>query len=354
MRRRGAPRASGRAGRADSTRSGGEDGPCRSPPLFGASDPDRRERRRLLELDLAAAAQLEQREERDRLLDPRQPGHLGVEVEAAASAQNGTKTREELHHGWKPKLHVRERNRRRLGREPAQRIRERGRILGREPALDLWSEGRRPQPEEPVGLRLEQLGEELCAALRPPVGREPPRQLARRLLWLELGELGVLVRKERTRLQLEQRRHQDEELAARFEVARVEPLAERQDDLGHVHVDELELLLQDERQEQVERAGEGVQVQLELAHDHATTLLPVADGDHHRARPRGIAIFGPAGKVRVARFGSSPPRWKNCHHTKNAVEQQKTTIETQAFSRSPAKWWAGSTRSSSSKNRPKV
>ena len=39
---------------------------------------------------------------------------------------------------------------------------------------------------------------------------------------------------------------------------------------------------------------------------------------------------------------------------KNAVESTKTTIETQAFRRSPAKWCAGSIRSSSSKKRPAV
>ena len=69
-------------------------------------------------------------------------------------------------------------------------------------------------------------------------------------LGLELGELGLLVGEERARLQLEQRGNQDEELAARLEIqfaALGQPLAERDDDDGHVHLGEVELLLQDQR-----------------------------------------------------------------------------------------------------------
>src|SRR5205823_12902258 len=64
---------------------------------------------------------------------------------------------------------------------------------------------------------------------------------------------------------------EDEELSARIEVERLplrEPLDEADDDPGNVDVGQVHLLLQDERQEQVERAFEGVEVQLELAHDH--------------------------------------------------------------------------------------
>ncbi len=51
-------------------------------------------------------------------------------------------------------------------------------------------------------------------------------------------------------------------------VALGQPLDERDDDRGDVDLGEVELLAQDERQEQVERPLEGVQIQLELAHDH--------------------------------------------------------------------------------------
>ena len=68
------------------------------------------------------------------------------------------------------------------------------------------------------------------------------------------------------------------------------PLEEGEDDLGDLHVDELELLLQDERQEQVERPGERVQVEVEIADGdarHAATLASRPDaalGHGHLAR----------------------------------------------------------------------
>ena len=73
--------------------------------------------------------------------------------------------------------------------------------------------------------------------LHPAVLGEPARELFGGLLRLELGELGLLVREERARLQLEQRRDQDEELAAGLEIELValrKPLDESDHDRGHV------------------------------------------------------------------------------------------------------------------------
>ena len=137
---------------------------------------------------------------------------------------------------------------------------------------DARRERRGPEPEEAVALGLQPLGQPGRGLLRAPVLGEPARQLLGRLLGLELRQLGLLVREEPARLQLQQRRDEHEELAARLEVELVplgEPLDEREHDPGHVDLGEVELLLQHERQEQVERALEGVEVQLELAHDHA-------------------------------------------------------------------------------------
>src|SRR5229473_8666041 len=58
-----------------------------------ASSPDprnanRRERGGLVDHDLAGAAELQEGEERDRLLDARELGHLPVEVEARAASQH--------------------------------------------------------------------------------------------------------------------------------------------------------------------------------------------------------------------------------------------------------------------------
>ena len=78
--------------------------------------------------------------------------------------------------------------------------------------------------------------------------------------------------KSTARLQLEQRGDEHEELAARLEVELLplgEPLEEGEHDPGHVDLAQLELVLQDERQQQVERALEGVEVELELPDDHA-------------------------------------------------------------------------------------
>ena len=108
--------------------------------------------------------------------------------------------------------------------------------------------------------------------LHAPVLGEPARELLRGRLGLELGELGRLLREEAARLQLEQRRDEDEELAARLEVellALGEALEEGEHDPGHVELPQVELVLEDERQQQVERAFERVEVELELPDDHA-------------------------------------------------------------------------------------
>ena len=117
---------------------------------------------------------------------------------------------------------------------------------------------------------------QLRRLLRAPVLGEPPRELLGGLLGLELGELGVLLREHRARLQLEQRGDQDEELAAGVEVelaALGEMLDERDHDLGEVDLAQRQLVAQDEREQQVERPLERVEVQLELA-----------DGDGHPRR----------------------------------------------------------------------
>ena len=58
--------------------------------------------------DLAVLAQLEQREECDRLLDARETLHLCVEVEPAAAQQDGTEALHELGHRRKAQRQVRE------------------------------------------------------------------------------------------------------------------------------------------------------------------------------------------------------------------------------------------------------
>ena len=92
----------------------------------------------------------------------------------------------------------------------------------------------------------------------------------RRLVGVEVQRVLALAEPEqRPHLQLEQPGHEHEELAAGLEVELpllVQALDERQDDLRHVHVRQLELLPEDERQQQVERPLEGVQVEGKLTH----------------------------------------------------------------------------------------
>ena len=248
----------------------------------GSGNPYRGERGGLAEADLARLAQLEQREERDRLLDPRQAGDLGVEVEAAAPGEQRAEALEELGDGREAERHVPERDVRRRRGERAERRRERRRPAARAAAPRVARAA--PARGGTSGrARLRAARRARRRLLHAPVLGEPPRELLRGLLGLEVGELGRLVREERARLQLEQGGDEHEELAAGLEVELValgEELDEGQDDRGDVHLARLELLLEQERQQEVERALEGVEVELELAHrshGHARRLAARPD-----------------------------------------------------------------------------
>ena len=184
--------------------------------------------------------------------------------------------------------------------------------------------------------------------LHAPVLRKAPGELLGGLLRLELGELGLLVGEQVPRLQLEQRRDQDEELAAGVEVELValgEPLDERDDDPGHVDLGRLDRVLEQERQEEVERALERVEVQLEVTDGtgHARTLAPGSDAalGHGHLRPcrwRRRAWLGASRAVARAQNQTSPAT--------------QASPETQVLTRRPRMSFAGSTRTSSIQKRP--
>ena len=182
-------------------------------------------------------------------------------------------------------------------RERTQRSAERFGILRRKAALDAWRQRSRPDAEPAILLGAEALEEPGCGLLHAPVLREPSGELRRGLLGLELVELGRLVGEERARLELEQGRHENEELAARLQVELVtlsESLDECQDDGGDVDLPRLELFLQEQREEEVERPFEGVELELELA-----------DGRRLHGREASHA----AGRVSAAtRRATLPPR----------------------------------------------
>src|SRR5207245_3226608 len=103
------------------------------------------------------------------------------------------------------------------------------RVLRRELRLDARCKRGRPDAEVAVALGLEPLAQPRRRLLHPPVLGQPPSELLRRRLRLELRELGRLLREQPARLQLEQRRDEDEELAARVQaelVPRRQPLEE--------------------------------------------------------------------------------------------------------------------------------
>src|SRR5262249_62115833 len=106
------------------------------------------------------------------------------------------------------------------------------------------------------------------------------------------------LREEPAGLELEQRGDQDEELAARVEVELValgEPGDESDHDLGEVELAERHLLAEDEREQEVERALERVEVEQErpygfLRHSARLSSRPdAARRDRHRRALRDLA-----------------------------------------------------------------
>ena len=105
----------------------------------------------------------------------------------------------------------------------------------------------------------------------------------------------------------------------------------------------MDRVLEQEREEKVERALEGVEVQLEVADGagHERTLAP------GRTRLFGTAICGPAA---CAGARGRPRLCESQNHTTPAMQ---TIPETQVLTRRPRMWFAGSMRTSSIQKRPK-
>ena len=91
------------------------------------------------------------------------------------------------------------------------------------------------------------------------------------------------------RLQLEQRRDEHEELPGGLEVELLpleQALDERDDDLRDLDVGERELLAQHERQEEVERPLERVEIEIELANRNGAHRAAMLAGRPDRLRVR--------------------------------------------------------------------
>ena len=119
-----------------------------------------------------------------------------------------------------------------------------------------------------VGEALGEMRRGAAVALGLQQARE---QLLGRLTGLEVEQLLVLAGQHQARLQLQQRRDEHEELGRDLEVELPAGLQEVQvgdHDVGQLDLEQVDLLAQDERQQEVERPGEDLQVQLERSHGH--------------------------------------------------------------------------------------
>ena len=229
----------------------------RSVPLV-ARDADGLEEVGLGGARLAALDQLEQGDERRRLCAALERRDLLVEDEAAARAHEQPEALDERPHGDRAAPDRRrvdapgrlEQVQHRLGQPPGLLVDERRRRARRG-----VRRRRRAEDAQPGGGAA--LGEPLRRALEALVLGEAQRELLGGGLGVDLLlVLGVGV-DEQARLQLAQRGHQHEELRERLEVDLLGAL-----DLGQVgqhdvddrHLDELELLAQNEREQEVERA----------------------------------------------------------------------------------------------------
>ena len=208
-------------------------------------------------------------------------------------SEHGPEPFHELRDGREPKRHVRQRDARWLDGQAAHRLDEAERLLRGKPTFRARGEGCRPEPEVELALLLEPLAQPDGGELHAPVLREATCELFGSLLRLQLRELRLLVGEQMSSLQLEQRRDQDEELAAGVEVELValgEPLDEGDDDPGHVDLRRLDRVLEQEREKEVEGPLEGIEVQLEVADGagHDRTLAPGSDAALRHVHPGSL------------------------------------------------------------------
>ncbi len=99
----------------------------------------------------------------------------------------------------------------------------------------------------------------------------PRKQLLGGCLGLDVELLLLVAEQHQPRLQLQQRGDQHDELGGRLELelaARLEVVEVGEHDLGELQLEQVDLFAQHERQQQVERAREDVEIELELGDAH--------------------------------------------------------------------------------------
>ena len=117
-------------------------------------------------------------------------------------------------------------------------------------------------------LGLQAIGEVVGGAPVAPRLEHPGQQLLGGLARLEVEQLVLVVaRQHEPRLELQQGGDEHEELGGHLEVelaAGLEVVEVADDDVGQLDLEQVDLLAQDERQQQVERPAEDLEVELEL------------------------------------------------------------------------------------------
>ena len=307
----------------------------------GSGDADRRERRGLRDRDLAALAQLEQCEERNGLLDARQTRDLGVEVETLAPSEgrrgNARGTAKRAGSGApcaradtfggstaNPLSASTSRigscgaslrsNVGASGAGPRRKKRSRSAV---EPVARA-----RPRPPSCGGTR--RVGAQ--APRRPPPGRARPARPPPR------GRDARAFNSSRAAIE-------HEELSAGLEIELVslgQTLDEGDHDRRHVDLGRVRVILEEERQQKVERALERVEVQLELVRTASVGRGPTLRRQVGRAL-RGTAIAGrltgrACGGTRSRRRGRAepaPPRL--CAEDDQRRRRRTRASETQAL-----------------------
>ena len=137
------------------------------------------------------------------------------------------------------------------------------------------------------------LGEPLRGALEALVLGEAQGQLLGGALGVELLLVLGLGIDEQARLQLAERGDEHEELRERLEIDLLGALQLReigQHDVDDRHLDELELLAQDEGEQEIERPRERVEVEVELENGSVHTCIVATSPDARRTDPllRGL------------------------------------------------------------------
>ncbi len=248
-------------------------GPSASGALADRGDRDVAEGLVLRPRRLALLVELEQREQRHGDRHAIGAAHGLVEGRRAAQQQRA-QMRQPLGDGDRRDGDVPEVEQRRHAQQPAERRAEAARVVDGAGLGELRAPQRRRQRRAAVAhavLAGQARGQVVGGAAVAARLEHPRQQLLGGLAGLEIQQLLVVARQHEPRLELQQRGDQHEELRRDLEIelaARREVVEVGDDDLRELHLEQVDLLAQDERQQQVKRPGEDLEIELEGGSGH--------------------------------------------------------------------------------------